>query len=133
MASKQWAESAYERARFGFRSNGLALAGTTGGGVFRASLPVTVATVDDNRARSGAELRIRATATSIAYTLSSAAHVQLSLMDAHGRTVLQLVNAAQAPGRRSVAVDAARLSPGLYAYVLAVDGHRATKRMMVVR
>ncbi|QQR85859.1 MAG: T9SS type A sorting domain-containing protein [Flavobacteriales bacterium] len=113
--------------------NGLVLAGTSGGGVFRASLPVSVPEL----ATSTFTLEQNVPnpcdgTTTIAYSLRTAAHVQLALLDAHGRTVAELVDATQPPGRNTVAVATARLAPGLYAYTLTVEGQRMTKRMMVV-
>lgn len=114
--------------------NGYALAGTAGGGVFRAALPVSVAEVDASRITLEQNVPNPCSdITSIAYTLRNGAQVKLSLVDAHGRTVAQLVDGTQSPGRHTVAVPTARLAPGLYAYMLSVDGQRLTKRMLVVR
>ncbi len=119
---------------FAIDQNGLVLAGTAGGGVFRASLPVSVPEVDANAITLEQNMPNPCDGTTtIAYTLSTSSHVQLVLLDAHGRTVAQLVDAEQPLGRRTVEVVTAGLSPGLYAYSLTVDGQRLTKRMMVVR
>ncbi len=119
---------------FAIDQNDLVLAGTAGGGVFRASLPVSVPEVDANAISLEQNMPNPCDGnTTIAYALSTSSHVQLVLLDAHGRTVAQLVDAGQPLGRRTVEVVTARLSPGLYAYSLTVDGQRLTKRMMVVR
>lgn len=118
---------------FAIDQNGMALAGTAGGGVFRASLPVSVPEVAANSFTLEQNTPNPCDgATTITYSLHAAAHVQLTLLDTHGRTIAQLMDANQPPGRSTVEVPTARLSPGLYAYALTVDGQLATKRMMVV-
>lgn len=118
---------------FAIDQNGYVLAGTNGGGVFRASLPVSVpeVAVNDFTLEQNTPNPCDGS-TTITYSLRTAAHVQLTLLDPHGRTVAQLTDAAQPPGRNTVDVTTARLAPGLYAYALTLDGQRMTKRMMVV-
>lgn len=118
---------------FAIDQNGYILAGTNGGGVFRAALPVSVAEVEPNSFTVEQNTPNPCDgSTTIPSSLRTAAHVQLTLLDAHGRTIAHLMDVNQPPGRNTVEVATARLAPGLYAYTLTVDGQRVTKRMMVV-
>ena len=79
-----------------------------------------------------------ALATSIAYTVPQAAHVELRVYDVSGRLVRTLVDAelsadaylAHWNGRRDDGVEAAA---GIYLYRLVADGRELTRKMILLR
>lgn len=71
------------------------------------------------------------TRTTIVYTLSRAAAVRLSVFDVLGRTVRRLDTGRQAPGSRSVELDASDLLPGVYLYRLEANDTIQTGNMVV--
>jgi hypothetical protein len=71
--------------------------------------------------------------TTIAYTLSQYAIVELKVYDSLGREVKTLVHKVMPPGRHEATFDAAGLASGLYHYRLYVDGQVFTKSMMLLK
>ncbi|MDZ7363089.1 MAG: T9SS type A sorting domain-containing protein [candidate division KSB1 bacterium] len=71
--------------------------------------------------------------TTIAYTLSHYAVVELKVYDSLGREVKTLVHKVMPPGRHETTFDAAGLASGLYYYRLYVDGQVFTKSMMLLK
>lgn len=117
---------------FAIDQNGYVLAGTAGGGVFRAALPVGL--VERPTTTYALEQNVpnpSSSSTSIAYSLRAAADVTLSVHDVQGRLIAEVVNTRSAPGRHTVEVSTAALAQGIYTYSLSVDGVRSTKRMAV--
>lgn len=111
---------------------GYALAGTDGGGVFRAALPVGL--VERPTTTYALEQNVpnpSSSSTTISYSLRAAADVVLTVHDVQGRLIAEVVNTRQGPGRHTVEVSTAGLAPGIYTYSLSVDGVRTTRRMAV--
>jgi hypothetical protein len=71
--------------------------------------------------------------TTIAYTLSQYAVVELKVYDNMGREVITLVHKVMSPGRHEATFDGAGLSSGLYHYRLYVDRQVFTKSMMLLK
>jgi hypothetical protein len=71
--------------------------------------------------------------TTIAYTLSQYAIVELKVYDGMGREVKTLVHKVMPPGRHEVAFDGANLASGQYHYRLYVDGQVLTKSMILLK
>jgi hypothetical protein len=74
-------------------------------------------------------------ATSFAWTVPGTAprHVTLRLYSALGRLVATLADETQTAGAHRAAWNGAGLAPGVYTYVLAVDGVAASRTMLVIR
>ncbi len=71
--------------------------------------------------------------TTISYTLSHDAMVELSVYNLSGRMVESLVNGQQYPGEFSVSWTANGLPSGMYIARLIVDGESFTKKMMLMK
>jgi hypothetical protein len=71
--------------------------------------------------------------TTIAYTLSQYAIVELKVYDNMGREVKTLVHKVMPPGRHEATFEATGLATGLYHYRLYVDGQVFTKSMMLLK
>lgn len=71
--------------------------------------------------------------TTLAFTVSTAAPVQVVVYDMLGREVATLVDRRLAPGRYTVDFDADGLAPGLYVYRLRAGTLQHTRRMVRVR
>ncbi|MCK5597282.1 MAG: T9SS type A sorting domain-containing protein, partial [Candidatus Eisenbacteria sp.] len=77
-------------------------------------------------------------ATSIAYSVPQAAHVELMIYDVSGRLVRTLVDAERGPddylthwdGRRD---DGDEAATGIYLYRLVADGRELTRKMILLR
>jgi dienelactone hydrolase len=72
-------------------------------------------------------------ATTIAFSLPTAAHVTLTVFDPLGREVARLVDKTEPPGVNSVRFDASRLSSGVYYYCIVAGSFVGTKQMLLVR
>ena len=72
-------------------------------------------------------------ATTLHYTLATAADVRLIVADALGRTVRQINLGARPAGAGEVSVQAAGLAPGMYVVRLAAAGRTAEARIVVAR
>ena len=73
------------------------------------------------------------TRTTLAFTVPTAAPVQVAVYDVLGREVATLVDRNLAPGRYTVDFDADGLAPGLYVYRLQAGAVQQTRRMIRVR
>jgi cyclomaltodextrinase / maltogenic alpha-amylase / neopullulanase len=71
--------------------------------------------------------------TTIAFTTDQPGHVRLRVLDLLGREVAVLLDDHVAAGRQAVAFDASTLASGVYVYVVESRGHRAARRMTVMR
>ncbi len=71
--------------------------------------------------------------TSISFTLNSAAYVELTVYDAQGAKVANLINESIKSGMSSVQFDGSNLSSGVYSYRLSVDGVFTTKKMILLK
>ncbi len=71
--------------------------------------------------------------TNIRYSLPATERVRLTVTDAKGRTVKELVNKVQQAGMHVVSFDANDVPSGAYFYHLEYDGKRQTKKMMVLK
>jgi len=69
----------------------------------------------------------------ISFTLSSAAHVRLSIVDNLGREVTVLVNEMKERGTYQAHYNPASLPSGTYYYVLRSSGSSVAKKLMIVR
>lgn len=72
-------------------------------------------------------------AARVALTVAETAHATVRVVDALGRTVAVLADGALAAGPHTLALDAARLPPGVYAVVATVGETRSVTRVTVVR
>ncbi|HUI63547.1 MAG TPA: T9SS type A sorting domain-containing protein [Bacteroidota bacterium] len=71
--------------------------------------------------------------TTIAYEVPSESHVIITLFDVLGRNVRTLVDRHDAPGNRSVNVDASGLASGIYFYQMRAGSFVATKTLVLLR
>jgi len=71
--------------------------------------------------------------TTITYSLEQTGLVSLSIYNALGQRVMQLVNKSQSPGRYNVQWDASVAPTGIYYYRLEVDGVSLTKKMTLIK
>ncbi|MBD3288589.1 DUF4185 domain-containing protein [candidate division KSB1 bacterium] len=76
--------------------------------------------------------------TTISYQLAESAYVKLTIYNARGQQIKQLVNKTQRPGHHSVSWDAKdesnlSVSSGLYLYQLSVDGLTRNRKMIIIR
>lgn len=71
--------------------------------------------------------------TTVAYTLSKAEQVKLTVYNALGEEVASLTDAYQVPGRYTQAWHAEGLPSGLYFYQLRVGDYRVVKKMTLLR
>jgi hypothetical protein len=71
--------------------------------------------------------------TTIGYHLASETNVTLKVYDVSGREVATLVDGVQAPGSKSVRLDAGALTSGVYFYRLQAGRFVETKELVVLR
>ena len=71
--------------------------------------------------------------TSISFALRNSANVQLSVYDAKGAVVANLVNGFILEGSHSVEFNAADLTTGVYYYTISVNDIATTKKMMLLK
>ena len=71
--------------------------------------------------------------TTINYQLKKNATVVLSVYDISGRTMAELVNERQTPGRYCVHWDGSGYSSGLYLYQLEANDFKAAKTMLLLK
>ena len=74
-----------------------------------------------------------ARAARVTLTLAETAQASVRVVDALGRTVAVLADGTLATGPYTLALDAARLPPGVYAVVATVGETRSVTRVTVVR
>ena len=72
-------------------------------------------------------------ATTITYELAEPQQVTLTVYDAVGRTVRQLVNSQQSAGNHTVRFSGQGLASGLYIYRLEAGGRTEIRKMMLVK
>ncbi len=71
--------------------------------------------------------------TTIRYALPAQAQVTLTVFDALGRSVAELVNGEQVAGEHQVRFDGSRLSSGVYYYRLQAGSWSATRKLLLVK
>lgn len=71
--------------------------------------------------------------TAINFNLQSAANVKLSVFNAQGQEVANLINAKMTSGAHTANFNAANLNSGVYFYKLSVDGQSAVKKMVLTK
>ncbi len=71
--------------------------------------------------------------TTITYEIPTASPVLLTVFDALGREVKQLVNAIQPPGRYRVQFDGTRISNGVYFYRLKAGSYQEQRKMVLLK
>jgi len=71
--------------------------------------------------------------TTISFEVKSAGSVKLSIFDAAGKMVSELVNGTVTAGLHNVEFNAANLNSGVYFYKLQTAGISQTKKMMLVK
>ncbi|MDG5766137.1 alpha-amylase family glycosyl hydrolase [Balneolales bacterium ANBcel1] len=72
-------------------------------------------------------------ATTIAYELPEAVHVEIAVFDMLGRRAATLVNNRQEPGAHTVNFDASGLSSGTYLIRMQAGQHTFTRKMMLLK
>ena len=72
-------------------------------------------------------------ATSISFNLNDAASVKLSVFNAKGEKVANLVNDKLSQGAHKVNFNAANLNSGVYYYTLETSAGKMTKKMLLVK
>jgi hypothetical protein len=71
--------------------------------------------------------------TSISYSLNSASQVNLTVFNAAGEMVTELVDGSEVSGNHSVSFDGLTLNSGVYFYKLTVNGVSDTKKMVLTK
>ena len=71
--------------------------------------------------------------TTIGYTLSSAANVDITVYDISGRVVDKLVSGYQSNGSHEVVWNASHMASGVYFVQMNVDGFVDTQKLMLVK
>lgn len=116
--------------------DGYLYAGSQGFGMFRSATQI-VGVPDVAPATDGLTLRGNwpqpfTSEGHIRFNLEKPAEVSLVVLDATGRRILER-RATKHAGEQSVSIDAARLTPGIYHYILAAHGASEAGRFIVVR
>lgn len=71
--------------------------------------------------------------TTINFAVGKLSHVELTVYNVLGQRVATLINEQMQPGVYRVTWDAANVPSGLYFYTMKADGHRFTRKMMVIK
>jgi hypothetical protein len=71
--------------------------------------------------------------TRIEYSLKTASHVTLNIVNILGQTVETLVDEKQEAGDHFKVFDASKLSSGIYFYTINAGGFKATKKMTLMK
>ncbi len=71
--------------------------------------------------------------STIFYELSEYSEIKLSIFDANGQFVKELLNDLKSPGRYKVEFNASGLASGVYFYRLTVNGNSDSKKMMLLK
>ncbi len=71
--------------------------------------------------------------TEISYQLSAFSHVTLKVYDSLGREVSTLVNSDKQAGIYKVEFNASNLPGGIYFYAMNAGGHKAVKKMILLK
>jgi len=71
--------------------------------------------------------------TTINFNLQTSANVKLSVFNAQGQEVANLINAKMTSGAHTANFNAANLNSGVYFYKLSVDGQSAVKKMVLTK
>lgn len=125
------------------RSDGVLVAATHGRGMFRTAGSIT--SVADRPAGVPASTRLAQNypnpfnpSTTIAFDLATSAEVDLTVFDAAGRRVSNLIRGPLGPGSHERRFDGGGIASGVYFYVLEARGSdgialREMKKMLLVR
>ena len=65
------------------------------------------------------------------FTLSQAAHIQLSIFNSFGQIVATIINDKHQAGEHSVRWQPAGLSPGIYFYQMSVDKKTKISKLII--
>ena len=71
--------------------------------------------------------------TTINYALPKASHVSITIYNALGQKVTELVNTEMNAGRYQMNFDASNFASGLYFYTIQAGDFRSTKKMMLLK
>jgi len=71
--------------------------------------------------------------TTINFNLQTASNVKLSVFNANGQIVADLINSRMNSGAHTANFNAANLNSGVYFYKLTVDGQSAVKKMVLTK
>jgi hypothetical protein len=71
--------------------------------------------------------------TTISYNISKTVKVRLSVYDALGREVKELVNELKTPGSYNVEFDGTGLASGIYFYRIETEGRSKVKSMLLMK
>ena len=71
--------------------------------------------------------------TTIRFTLSTAANIELSVLNIRGQVVAEILDERRSAGEHSVVFDASGLPSGIYFYRLTTGQFSETRKMVVVR
>ncbi|MBP7461282.1 MAG: lamin tail domain-containing protein [Candidatus Delongbacteria bacterium] len=71
--------------------------------------------------------------TRINYTITSSAHVKLTVYDVLGRELVRLVDTRQGAGSYAVTLDASCMAAGMYFYRLESDGKTQIRKMILMK
>jgi hypothetical protein len=71
--------------------------------------------------------------TTIRYTVPTTSRVRLTVSDASGKQIRELVNAVKTAGAHEVRFNAGMVSSGAYYYTLEAPGYKATKKCVLAK
>jgi photosystem II stability/assembly factor-like uncharacterized protein len=119
-------------------SSGYLYAGTFGTGLFKSTVSTTSVGVVESAAPSYALMEQNYPnpfnpTTRIQYSLTTQAHVTLTVYDLLGRQVKTLVNDIQRQGKYSVLFDGRGLSSGVYYYQLRIQNAIMSRTMILLK
>ena len=120
---------------------GVVFAGTEGAGVFRTEMAINVSNQDEERIAQPTTFELQGNypnpfnpQTTIRYALPEQAAVTMTIYDATGRRVAQLLQEhTQTAGRHEVTFDAAALPSGVYFYRLVAGDFNEVKQMILLK
>jgi len=120
---------------------GVVFAGTEGAGVFRTEMAINVSNEGEERLAQPTTFELQGNypnpfnpQTTIRYALPEQAAVTMTIYDATGRRVAQLLQEiTQAAGWHEVTFDAAALPSGVYFYRLVAGDFNEVKQMILLK
>jgi hypothetical protein len=69
----------------------------------------------------------------LSFSLTNSANVQVSIVDALGRTVANVVNSKMDKGQQTLDISTANYAPGVYNVIIKTDAGTATQRLTVTK
>jgi uncharacterized protein (DUF1501 family) len=73
------------------------------------------------------------TKTTMKFKVNSAYHVNIDLMDIHGRKMKKMVDGVYSPGEHKVEVDLTGLAPGTYIYEMKTGFYQEAKKLVIIK